>query len=136
MRVASVCFILAGLSAISAAGMALAVTYPAQRCFSTPTNMGCSCGCPIPNTLNDLCYACLTDLGQPSNIYYYCVSDSTTTCTAPTYYCSGKVYQCPNCTCMGNWSGCNPGQCNDTDKPDYCTQYYGCTSPKEPSAAR
>lgn len=127
MRIARVCFILAGLSGVCAT--ALAGIYPNTRCLSTPINPPqCSCGCPVPNTPGDLCVACVEDPGQPATTNYYCGGTSGT-CSAPNYGCGDQVYFCPNCTCVGPWgSSCVPADCNPTDKQGFCSGGFGCSN--------
>lgn len=66
MKLAHLCFVIAGVSALSAASLSLAqVTYPNEWCFSTPRS-ACQnlCGCPIENTPTDFCSGGLPPNGQ------------------------------------------------------------------------
>lgn len=85
MTVARTCFILAGISLFSAVGVVFAQTqYQDQYCFSTPVSWNSVyCGCPIPNTPNDLCASDIPVPNQSWRTDYYCVTRQTETCTAP-----------------------------------------------------
>jgi hypothetical protein len=155
MRVAAVCFTLAGLCGLSAASLSLAqVTYQEQLCFVTPVPV-CQnqCGCPISNASWDMCPTARPPKGQTQISFYYCVAATGHTCTSPNLSCGGamSVVNCSTenpdgsltqCGCCGgntnppcpNWiaqMGC--WNCPDgytcipaPDKPG-CTQLYGCT---------
>lgn len=98
MRVAHICFVIAAVSALTAAGFAAAqIQYQNQWCDSTPgtwcTNQ---CGCPIPNAYWDFCSGVFPQTGgaQGETTYYYCVSGGPYTCTSPSLSCGGKVVNC------------------------------------------
>lgn len=146
MKLAHLCFVVAGVSALSAASLSLAqVTYPNEWCFSTPRS-ACQnmCGCPIPNTPSDFCSGGLPTQGLDTFPYFYCASSSNNfTCTSPTTYCGGSVVSCVDdngipCSCCGygvfppcngkcGWWCAQP--CKDTDKDGACGGSYGCTTP-------
>lgn len=148
MKMAHVCFVVAGLSALSAATLSLAVTYQDQWCYWTPVS-ACNnpCGCPIGNTPTDFCSGGVPPNGYTEVTMFFCISSNPgVTCTSPDpqNYCGGSVVSCVNkdgttCSCCGNgvtppcynmncgWWCTQP--CQATTKPGACGAYYGCTTP-------
>ena len=148
MRIAHMYSVVAVAAALSAAGLALAqIQYQDQFCFSTPVPY-CSnqCGCPIGNTPTDFCIGTFPSDGPPGSeaTYYYCMSQTGATCTAPNLSCGGAVLNCVDpktgtaCGCCGG--GTNPpcpyglcwtctGPCQPTNKdPQFCSnKLFGCT---------
>lgn len=132
MRIARACFILAGISGVSAAGVVLAqTTYQNQYCFPTPVPWNSVfCGCPVANIANDLCASDVPVPGETTRTYYSCIDQAQMTCTAPHKFCGGKVWQCSCYTCEGSYNnGCTSQACNPTDKFGFCGQFWGCTTP-------
>lgn len=134
MRVAKLCFVLAGVLAISAAGLVAAqTTYPNERCISTPrAPFPSQCGCPVPPVVFDFCENVAPPAGQTNVTYYYCSGGYPgATCTSPDRSCGscGQAIKCPCWTCDGSGGMCPPqGACGGTEgKKGACCQDYGCT---------
>lgn len=144
MRAAQFCFVLAGASAISAAGLALAQTYQDSYCFGSPMSpCFTQCGCPITGEPNDFCSGDAPPKGQISITYYSCAAGLGTTCTAPgtAHPCidpgaGSIVVNCSCWTCGGSGGGRDcPAQpaCIVTSKDKACGDqgygiaYFGCT---------
>lgn len=133
MRTARACFVLAGVSLLSAASLAFAQTlYEDQYCFSTPVP-ACfgQCGCDI-NQLeaHDVCDPSRPAAGQTEVAYEECVDRPTLMCESPANGCEGVVYNCDCLLCQptnGVCPTCPPGPdtCRTTSKTG-CGKSYGC----------
>lgn len=141
MRVAQACFILAGISAVLAAGMAGAQTYQGYYCSSTPAPVCMAqCGCPTDAVYNDLCVGNVPAMGAngASEIAYYSCypSPQGTTCASTASSCGGLVYKCECWSCTCSWCITDQyGQCVDCtgtscnwipEKKESCKQNNGC----------
>ena len=129
MRVAQVCFVVAGISALSAAGVAVAqVQYPDQLCFGTPVPQCQSqCGCPIPNATWDFCSGAFPPGGGSTVTYYYCTPSSGFTCTAPNKSCGGVVVNCSTNIDPQTGNGTPCGCCGQVPPPNpACTFCWNC----------
>jgi hypothetical protein len=134
MRLAQLCFILAGVAAASAAGLAVAQTqYLSEKCFATPGPIAPSqCGCPEPSVKTDFCLAVAPPAGWTEVTYYYCASNPNYNCTSPNISCGGnmQVVSCTCWTCDGSGGYCGPqAACTGTQgKNGSCVNLYGCSS--------
>jgi hypothetical protein len=132
MRTAHVCFVLAVVSAVTAAGLATADTYPNVLCAATPVPPCMTqCGCPVPSVPNDFCPAAAPPAGQGAISYWQCTSGSPYPCTTPGLSCGGpQAVLCSCWTCGIPCYSCGPQPaCTPTDPgKKVCGQLYGCTN--------
>lgn len=144
MKVSHAYFVLAAISVVSGAALAMA-QYQDSYCFTTPVPVcaGQQCpappgpgsvdGCPVTNNWGDLCLGTLPVPGYTEVTYYQCFTGGPMTCNAGTQYCGGLIYEC-NCWkcscsyCVDNCNSCGGTSCEKSDKYQGCGQTYGCSN--------
>lgn len=110
-------------AAVIARGMSAAQSN--YKCMETPWPACMTqCGCPTSIT-QDFCSGNLPYTGTNTVSRFYCINWSGSSCTPNSLPCGGFVYLCKNCDCQ-NCSVICDGQCTLTEKPDFCTQSFGC----------
>jgi hypothetical protein len=135
MKISYLCFLLAGLTGASAAGVILAQTN--YQCFSTPGEECPSpCGCPVMGTPDDLCEAVIPVDGASTITWKMCQAFTGLTCTAPDLPCGAgsehpvwNCHDCIDCAAQFCCQGVTQWNCKQTDKPadSYCKNKWGCT---------